>query len=530
MTAFDSAFHSAAPQVTLVNAFDRPYENAVATARTCYSSKGIVSAEQVGRKPGLRDRIAESIYQAGHHTTFQHAHVQFGLTNVSRQFIWSFLHSHPFYNSEQVSQRYVKTDTSGVLIPQLEGQALAIYVEAVEKQAQAYNEINEMLLPTVEGFYYGIFPSRAPKAWRGAQHTGRRIAKRTIPKKAQEVGRYVLPVGTFAYLYHTVSALTLLRYYRLCQQFDVPTETHYVVNQMVRLLLEYDPLFATILEEPIPLEETIEYRYFAETQSKRSASRAFVEEFDATLEGYTSKLISYKPDNEQLLAGAVREVLGLARSEMSDAQAIGLVLDPGQNPYFGESMNITTLSKLTRTMVHPHYTFRKKLSHTADSQDQRHRMTPASRPTLRAYLSDEPDYITPGLLWHNDAARQRYDDAMNDIWGAIRKLRALGVEDQKVVYLLPNAVAIRFTESGDLLSMHHKLRMRLCYNAQEEIFAASKDEALQIQQANPQIGSYLGAPCTLRHAASTRPYCPEGDRYCGVPVWKIQIKDYKRVL
>ena len=134
------------------------------------------------------------------------------------------------------------------------------------------------------------------------------------------------------------------------------------------------------------------------------------------------------------------------------------------------------------------------------------------------------------MTWHNDAARQRYDDAMNDTWSAIRQLRALGVKDERVVYLLPNAVAIRFTESCDLLSMHHKLRMRLCYNAQEEIFAASKDEALQIQQVNPQIGQYLGAPCTLRHAAKIRPYCPEGDRYCGVPVWKIQIKDYERVL
>ena len=519
-------FHSTPPQVTLINCFERPYENAIATARTCYSSNGIVTAKQVAQKPLLRDKIAESVYQAGHHTTLQHAHVQFGLSHISRQFIWSFLHSHPFYNSEQVSQRYVKMDTSGILIPHLEGEAQQIYLDAIEQQANAYHEINKLLRSTVRGFYYDIFPARQPTPANNKPHP---LAKRTIPKKALEIGRYVLPVGTFAYLYHTISVITLLRYYRLCQQFDVPTETHYVVSEMVRLLLEYDPLFAKILEEPLPLEETLEYGYLAR-MSARPASQAFIQEFDASLDGYTSKLISYKVDNEALLASSVREVLGVARSEMSDADAIALVLDPRQNRYFGESMNVTTLSKLTRTMVHPHYTFRKKLSHTADSQDQRHRMTPASRPTLRAYLSDEPDYITPNLLQHNQVARQRYDDSMNDTWAAIRQLRKLGVKDEMVAYLLPNAVAIRFTESGDLLSMHHKLRMRLCYNAQEEIFAASKDEALQIQQVNPQIGQYLGAPCTLRHASESSPYCPEGERYCGVPVWNIPIKEYERVL
>ncbi|MGH2544064.1 MAG: FAD-dependent thymidylate synthase, partial [Ardenticatenaceae bacterium] len=399
------------------------------------------------------------------HTTLQHAHLQFALANISRQFIWSFLHAHPFYNSEQVSQRYVRTDTEGVFVPLLDEEAVMVYLAAVAAQAQAYDDLIALLAPTVEDFYFALFPGRAAKNGRGPHS----LAKRTIPKKAQEIARYVLPVATFAYLYHTISALTLLRYYRLCQQFDVPEETRYVVAEMVRLLLEYDPLFESILEEPLPLEETIEYRYFTARHSDNSylPSRAFIEEFDASLEGHTSRLVSWKPDNESLLAGAVREVLGLAGSEMNDAEAIALVLDPANNPYFGEALNVTTMSKLTRAMVHPHYTFRKKLSLTADSQDQRHRMTPGSRPTLRAYLGDEPDYVTPALLAHNDAARRRYDDAMADTWAAIRRLRALGVRDEHISYLLPNAVAIRFTESGDLLSLHHKLRMRLCYNAQE---------------------------------------------------------------
>ena len=64
---------------------------------------------------------------------------------------------------------------------------------------------------------------------------------------------------------------------------------------------------------------------------------------------------------------------------------------------------------------------------------------------------------------------------------------------------------------------------RLCYNAQEEIFAASLDEAQQIAEVDPQIGEHLGAPCPLRLRAGVTPYCPEGDRYCGVPVWKLAV-------
>src|SRR5437016_3809978 len=66
-------FRSPAPGVKLVNAFARPFENAVATARTCYSGKGIVWPEDVSgdgesdekrqKRSEQRDRIARSTYE-----------------------------------------------------------------------------------------------------------------------------------------------------------------------------------------------------------------------------------------------------------------------------------------------------------------------------------------------------------------------------------------------------------------------------------------------------------------------------------
>src|ERR1051326_2556276 len=89
----------------------------------------------------------------------------------------------------------------------------------------------------------------------------------------------------------------------------------------------------------------------------------------------------------------------------------------------------------------------------------------------------------------DSAVKKAYTEAMEMGWDAINQLRRRGVSDEFAAYLLPNAVSIRFTESADLMSLHHKLAMRLCYNAQEEIWRASKDEAEQIREINPRICS-----------------------------------------
>ena len=517
-------FTSPAPKVRLVHAFERPFENVVATARTCYSSKGIITEDQASARPERRDALAKSIYAAGHHTTFQHAHFQFALENVSRQFLWSFLHSHPFYNSEQVSQRYVEVAGGNYAIPPMGPAERDIYEKTALAQQAAYERLTQLLTPLAGERYFGLFPVRT----RGE---GRKKFGGAVQKRAQEIARYVLPVATFAYLYHTVSGITLFRYWRLCESFDAPTEQREVVGRMVEEVLRHDPLYEAVLQDPLPLEETQEFALFQSLgQSRPAADGEFQSEFDRELSGRVSRLVDWKANNEELLASSVREILGLPRGALSDDEAIRLALDPSKNRLLGETLTLTTHGKLSRALFHPSYTFRKKLSHTADSQDQRHRMTPASRPALPAYLTEEPDYIVPMLVSEVPEAADLYRQTMVETWEAIGKLRSRGVPDEYAAYLLPNAVAIRFTESADLLNLHHKFAMRLCYNAQEEIWRASLDEALQIREVNPRIGPWLLPPCTLRHHAQVRPVCPEGDRFCGVVVWKKDATEYARAL
>nr|MBA2598757.1 FAD-dependent thymidylate synthase [Chloroflexia bacterium] len=62
---------------------------------------------------------------------------------------------------------------------------------------------------------------------------------------------------------------------------------------------------------------------------------------------------------------------------------------------------------------------------------------------------------------------------------------------------------------------------RLCYDAQREIFETAVDEVAQVRNIFPIIGSYVdGPPCVMRSRAGTAPICPEGERFCGIPVWR----------
>lgn len=522
----EQQFLSPAPVVRLEKAFDSPFRNVVATARTCYSGRGIVSdnSVQLDLFPESRDtQIARSIYEAGHHTTFQHAQFQFTLDNVSRHFLWSYLHQHPFYNSEQVSQRFVRVKAGNVTVPPLEGRALEVYTATVERQHAAYRELIELMTPVTTEVYYQRFPFRRKYPDRYT---------RDIKKRTQEVARYVLPVATFAYLYHTISGLTLLRYWRLCELFDTPLEQRIVIGGMVSALLEHDPNYRIVLEEPLALEETPEYRLFEQLygQGGRPADQRFHQRFDSSLGGFVSKLVDYKVNAEEILAESVREIVGATPESLGDDDAIQLALDPSRNTILGEQLALTTHAKISRALHHPHYTFRRRLSHTADSQDQRHRMTPGSRPILAAHITDEPDYITPELILHDEAVRRAYERSMEEAWSAVAELKRLGVSDEFAHYLLPNAVAVRYTESSDLLNLHHKHRMRLCYNAQEEIWRASVEEARQIRAVHPRIGRWLLPPCSVRDRAGTRPVCPEGERFCGEKVWKIDLEQYQRII
>jgi thymidylate synthase ThyX len=499
----------AVARVTLRNSFAHPYDSAIAAARTCYAPR-LISPEEVTEKQ--RTTIGAATYYAGHHTVYQHAHFEFGLENLSRQFVWSFLHAHPFYNSEQQSQRYVRLDRALAYIPPVGGQFGAaekeIYERAVGRAWSAYRELTTLLKDDARRILADIWNI-------GAMSHPRRVDKveRQAEKRAIEVARYVLPVAAATTMVHTLSGVVLHRLWRMQGASDTPTEARAIIAEMVARVREVDAQFFDRFDNGA-LEELPEWH---EPAARDGAKQA--REFDAKLAGRTSVLVDYSPGVPRVLAESYRAVVGLTEAECSDAEALDRMLNPARNPYRLETLNVGVHAPLMRPLQHANFTFAKKLSHSADSQDQRHRMVPGSRPLLVLTDQREPDFITPMLIRENRLAREVYERAMRDAWTARNELLDRGVPREFALYLLPNAKAIRLVESGSLLHLLHKWTMRTCFNAQEEIYQASMEEVAQVRAALPEVARYIGPPCYVRAGIAT-PICTEGSHFCGVKVWQ----------
>jgi thymidylate synthase ThyX len=338
--------------------------------------------------------------------------------------------------------------------------------------------------------------------------------EREAEKRAIETARYVIPVACHTAMVYTVSGIVLHRLRRMARVGDVPDEAARVVGLMVEQVEALDPdFFQRVGDEPLADESVVE-RSLAPAGSGDPAA---LEAFDKSLDGRISRLVDYSVRAPEVIADAVRHVLG--RLDLDDAAAIDLALDPAKNPYRLETLNVSTHAPLMRALAHAHYTFRKKISHTADSQDQRHRTVPGSRPLLSRTVPDRVDVVEPELIRSDPACHARFVEACEAAWDARARLLAQGVAPESALYVLPNALAVRFEQSGSLLDLLHKWTMRTCLNAQREIWQASMDEIAQVGAVHPKLVEHVGPPCFVRDGLA-RPRCTEGSHFCGVPVWR----------
>src|SRR6202140_3397153 len=286
-------FEAAVPRITLRNHFAHPYDSAIAAARTCYAPR-IIRPEEITDKQRLQ--IGASTFYGGHHTVYQHAHFEFGLENVSRQFVWSFLHAHPFYNSEQQSQRYVRlTHASAYLPPEAPGfgpAERAIYENAVARAWGYYRELTTMLQGDAREILGDIWHISGMSHPKRVQKVDRQAEKRAI-----EVARYVLPVAAATTLVHTLSGIVLHRLWRMAAASDTPTEARAGVGEMVSRVREIDSQFFDRFDNaPMEQEEMPEWSHAA-LGSRQAAEdqEIFAREFDARLAGRVSVLTDFSP-------------------------------------------------------------------------------------------------------------------------------------------------------------------------------------------------------------------------------------------
>src|SRR5437879_5479174 len=216
-----------------VERFTKQY---AAAARTCYAPR-LISPEEITDKQRLN--IGAATFYSGHHTVYQHAHFEFGLENVSRQFVWSFLHAHPFYNSEQQSQRYVCLDRAQAYVPPtslfFDEKSKELYEAAIARAWNYYRELSSLLIADARAILNDIWHI-------GPMSHAKRLQKieRSAEKRAIEIARYVLPVAAFTTMVHTISGIVLHRLWRMSSASDTPSEARAVIGDMVAHVKEID--------------------------------------------------------------------------------------------------------------------------------------------------------------------------------------------------------------------------------------------------------------------------------------------------
>ncbi len=487
------------------------FDDCIGAALTCYKGRPV---DPKTKSQKYLKAVGDGCYQGRHHTVFQHAQFKFELDFISRQVTWEILHSHPFYNTSQASQRYVKLDEIGAVIPEFkEKSSRELFVKGITEAWDMYRKLSDILTPEVKKHYCRRFKKDPTKLDDNDMDS--------ISKRAIEVARYTIPIAAYTSMIYSINGVTLHRLHRLKHMGNSGWEAAVIIDRMVEEVNQADPRFFERIEDPMPIEDTLEYKVMQDLSLKKG-NPAALSEFDKELGGMSSKLIDYSSNAERIVADSARLVLGLTKEDIGDMEMLDYLLNPVKNSYLSEILNMSTHSPVMRALNNTHYVFKKKLSHTGDSQNQRHRTTPAARPFLMAHDTIKPDYITPGLIEANQEAKEKYGNWMKRAWEIKNTLIDKGEEPSKAIYILPNAKFIRLIEDNPLIYLMHKLNNRSCNNAQEEIWRISMEEIAQVKEVHPNIGKYLGQPtCVNRYQKNEKPYCLEGKRWCGMDTWNV---------
>ncbi|MEY4504468.1 MAG: hypothetical protein RL154_762 [Pseudomonadota bacterium] len=440
-----------------------PSDLAVSAARTCYSSKGLILPHESSNW-SKKDELLKSVFDAGHHTTLQHTHITLTIEGISRQLIWRLFHSHPFYNSEQVSQRYAKMQKDSFIYPYEANKE--IWGKYYERIFNTYEVLTTLLTP--------IMQKTLPK-----------FRKKDAVKKAQEMARYVLPQGMSAYMYHTINIITALRYIMAAKVLpEAQSEAREFARQLSQKLIELD----------ISLKPLID---FANSSDVEFLSNGF---------------------------GEIKQRYDVKKSEFVKVLDAMPLLHAGPIYNYAEILRPFTI--FPDASVAGGFSSYIKLSLSADAQNQRHRASLATRPSLKSIY--RPDFYEPPIIAENSEISKIYQDAMALSYSFFEE-EVLNVGFGEAVYALPNSHLIEIVEFNDYARFVHKSQMRLCYNAQQEIFDIVYEQIKQLKEQNIDTSLFV-PPCTIRDRSNIQPICPEGVRYCGEKVWKKDFSELIRLI
>ena len=466
-----------------------PRNISVASARGCYAKRIISSDECESWKTEFvnSDDLLKDLFIAGHTTTLEHYHITLNLEDISRHFVWRYLHSFPYYSTDQQSQRYVEMQIENFIIPeQLSNDDKIEWRNFYNEIFETYSLFNDKLI--------NLFDSKETIILNKQQEKNKK-------KKALEFARYILPLGQLTKMKYTINFITMLR------------------------LIGF---FTSLNEKDECFYEAIE----------------FASKLEDILLNIDDRLV----DMIKLAKDEFKNITPLSKNYEIDYKSKFEFLDNKKAKLISHNLNILNLNGINKThnfKVNPltqnlnemeDFVCEHLVSHSCDSQNQRHRTTKGFRPLLDDYYDVlENKYYIPEIfnISNNvieNELKELYINTINKIYSFFdlqRKKYGFGI----ALYILPNAQKVYFLEKNFMSQFEHKAQKRLCYNAQEEIFYMTKDILNELTINGIDISKYdLLTPCQVNQKYNIKPLCPEGQRFCGEKVWKLNLNQMNRLI
>ncbi len=216
-------------KVTLLAYTPDPERTVASAAKLCYSASDID-----GIREGLTEEktaaFVEMLSEIGHESPIEHASFTFGIEGVSRALL-AQITRHRIASFSVQSQRYVaENDFEFVTPPEIaaEPEALALFMEAMEKDKEYYEKITSVLKAKHKEAFL-------------TEGKDEKSAERAAEKKAIEDARFVLPNACDTKMVVTMNARSLHNFFRHRCCNRAQWEIQEVANQMLHLCVSVAP-------------------------------------------------------------------------------------------------------------------------------------------------------------------------------------------------------------------------------------------------------------------------------------------------
>ena len=434
-----------------------PFKMAVAAATTCYSAAGKTIPPDNGAVTEKEIKLVHNLFSAGHHTTLMHSHITLRIDGISRLLVWRLLHSHPYYNTEQVSQRY--TQFTNDQLPNR-----AIDIEYFNKHLEMLMSVYAELVDKLTVYYQTTLPKNKIDM---------------AVKRAQEHARYVLPAGGKCSLYHTVDIMTAVRYISAAK----------AVPECKSEALEFSSLLIAALLDKFP-------------------------EMENMIEACAETVTSFATINKLRIPDNTVHVTSADYLNLSEQKCMSIISNYASTarPYViahdlltTRGFNTVARRSIVSDMQHQRHRSisgcRPKIIDNYQSNNW--------------YVPSVIERDNALRTIYNDAIKRTYEilDMVIEHNGKDNVT--------EIFELLPNAHYIDVHERYNYADFAHMAQLRMCRTSQEEIHntIVAIKEQLSDELCSSYILDFFTEPCVLRNKAGVKPTCPEGNRACGHNVW-----------